>query len=79
MARNSIEETGVNTLFLSLGTLRWYVVDSGKPYFAPIIFVPIEIVRRTARKYIVRSREDESLVNITLLEMLRQTFDVEVP
>ena len=79
IARNSIEETGVNTLFLSLGTLRWYEVDSSKPYFAPIIFVPIEIVRRTARKYIVRSREDESLVNITLLEMLRQTFDVEVP
>lgn len=79
VARNSVEETGVNTLFLSLGTLRWYEVDSGKPYFAPIIFVPVEIVRRTARKYIVRSREDESLVNITLLEMLRQTFDVEVP
>ena len=79
VARNSIEETGVNTLFLSLGTLRWYEVDSGRPYFAPIIFVPVEIVRRTARKYIVRSREDESLVNITLLEMLRQTFDIEVP
>ena len=79
IARNSIEETGANTLFLSLGTLRWYEVDSAKPYFAPIIFVPVEIVRRAARKYIVRSRDDESLVNITLLEMLRQTFDVEVP
>lgn len=79
IARNSIEETGANTLFLSLGTLRWYEVDFNKPYFAPILFVPIEIVRRAARKYIVRSRDDESLINITLLEMLRQVFDIEVP
>jgi superfamily I DNA and/or RNA helicase len=79
IARNSIEETGANTLFLSLGTLRWFEADSAKPYFAPIMFVPIEIVRRVARKYIVRSRDDESIVNITLLEMLRQTFDLEVP
>ena len=79
IARNSIEETGANSLFLSLGTLRWFEADSAKPYFAPIMFVPIEIVRRVARKYIVRSRDDESIVNITLLEMLRQTFDLEVP
>ena len=78
-ARNSIEETGANTLFLSLGTLRWFETEGQKPFFAPIIFVPIEIVRHGARKYIVRSRDDESLINITLLEMMKQTFDLELP
>lgn len=78
-ARNSIEETGANTLFLSLGTLRWFENEGKKPFFAPIIFVPIEIVRHGARKYIVRNRDDESIINITLLEMMKQTFDLEIP
>lgn len=78
-ARNSIEENGANTLFLSIGTLRWYEEDSCKPYFAPIIFVPIEIVRSGARKYLIRGRDEECLVNITLIEMMKQIFDLEMP
>jgi len=78
-SRNSIEENGANTLFLSVGTLRWYEADSTKPYFAPILFVPIEIVRHGAKKYLIRMRDEESIVNITLLEMMRQTFELEVP
>lgn len=78
-ARTSIEENGANTLFLSVGTLRWYEVDNNKPYFAPIMFLPIEIVRHGARKYIIRVRDEEPLMNITLLEMLRQTFELQVP
>lgn len=78
-ARYSLEENGANTLFLALGTMRWYEADSNKPYFAPIIFVPIEMVRHGARKYIIRMRDEEPLMNITLLEMMRQTFELEIP
>lgn len=78
-ARNSLEENGANTLFLSVGTLRWYQMDDAKPYFAPVLFIPIEIVRHGAKKYIVRARDEEPLVNITLLEMMRQTFELEIP
>ncbi|MCQ2257270.1 MAG: DUF4011 domain-containing protein [Bacteroidaceae bacterium] len=78
-SRVSLEENGANTLFLSVGTLRWYEVDSEKPYFAPIMFIPIEIIRHGARKYIIRVRDEEPLMNITLLEMLRQTFELEIP
>ena len=78
-SRTSLEESGANTLFLSLGTLRWYEVDSNKPYFAPILFIPIEIVRHGAKKYIIRKRDEENLINITLMEMMRQTFELEVP
>jgi len=78
-SRTSLEENGANTLFLSIGTLRWYEVDSNKPFFAPILFIPIEIVRHGAKKYIIRVRDEESLVNITLIEMMRQTFELEIP
>ncbi|MCQ2247248.1 MAG: DUF4011 domain-containing protein [Bacteroidaceae bacterium] len=78
-ARVSLEENGANTLFLSIGTLRWYEVGGYRPYFAPVIFLPIEMVRHGARKYVIRLRDEEPMVNITLLEMLRQTFELEVP
>ncbi|MCR5312515.1 MAG: DUF4011 domain-containing protein [Bacteroidaceae bacterium] len=78
-SRTSLEENGANTLFLSIGTLRWYEADSNKPYFAPIMFVPIEILRHGARKYVIRTRDEEPLMNITLLEMMRQSFELEIP
>lgn len=78
-ARISIEENGVNTLFMSIGTLQWYETDSKRGFLAPILFLPIEIVRHGSRKYIIRVRDEEPMVNITLLEMLRQIFDLKVP
>lgn len=78
-ARLSIEENGANTLFLAVGTLRWYDEDGGRPLLAPLLFLPIEIVRPSARKYVIRQRDEEPVVNITLIEMLRQNFDVELP
>lgn len=78
-ARNSIEENGANTLFLSVGTMRWYEADDTTPFFAPVLFLPLEIVRHGARKYLIRLRDEEPLMNITLLEMMRQTFELEIP
>lgn len=77
-ARLSIEENGANTLFLAIGTLRWYEADDDRPYLAPILFLPVEIVRQASHKYIIRQRDEEPIVNITLIEMLRQNFEVEL-
>lgn len=78
-ARNSIEENGANTLFLAIGTLRWYEAGGQRPFAAPILFVPVEMVRHNAKKYIIRARDEEPIMNITLLEMMRQTFDLKIP
>lgn len=78
-ARNSIEENGANTLFLSIGTLRWYEDDSAVPHLAPIVFIPVEIVPKGPRSFTVRLRDEEPMVNITLFEMMRQHFDLDVP
>lgn len=78
-ARLSIEENGANTLFLSIGTLRWYEEGDSRPYLAPLLFLPVEIVRPAAHKYIIRPRDEEPIINITLMEMLRQSFDIELP
>lgn len=79
-AKVSMEENGSNTLFLTLGLLRWF--ESGlseKPRFAPIVLIPIDIVRNARNKgYVIRSRQEESQINITLLEYLRQDHGVDI-
>ncbi len=77
-SRVAMEENGANTLYIGLGMLRWYETPaSERPRFAPILLLPVEIIRKSARKgYVIRSREEETVMNITLLEMLRQDFGI---
>lgn len=77
-SRLSLEENGANTLYLALGLLKWYETPKSElPRYAPLLLLPIEIVRKSAQKgYVIRSREEETLMNITLLEMLRQDFGI---
>ena len=79
-SRTSIEENGANTLYLALGLLKWYETPSSeRPRYAPILLMPVEIIRKSAAKgYVIRSREEETMMNITLLEMLRQNFGITV-
>lgn len=80
-SRASMEENGANTLYLALGLLKWYETPSSeRPRYAPILLLPVEIIRKSASKgYVIRSREEDALMNITLLEMLRQNFGISVP
>jgi hypothetical protein len=80
-ARLSLEENGANTLYLCLGLLKWYETrTSEQPRFAPLLLFPVEIIRKSALKgFVIRSREEETVLNITLLEMLRQDFKINIP
>ncbi len=79
-SRLSLEENGANTLYLAVGLLKWFETPSStRPRFAPIILLPIEIIRKSAAKgYIIRSRDEDTTLNITLLEMLRQDFGIGI-
>ena len=77
-ARLSLEENGANTLYLAIGLLRWYQTEvSERPLYAPIVLLPVEMVRKVStRSFVLRSRDEEPVFNITLLEMLRQDFGI---
>lgn len=79
-ARHALEENGANTLYLAIGLLRWYETPSSqKPRYAPIMLMPVEIIRKSVKKgFIIRSREEETVLNITLLEKLRQDFGLSL-
>lgn len=79
-SRDAMEENGANVLYLALGFLKWYETPaSQKPRFAPIVLLPVEIVRKCSRAgFVVRERDDEPQMNITLLEMLKQDFGIRI-
>lgn len=79
-AKTSMEENGASTLYLALGLLRWFEgKKSTTPRYAPIILIPIDITRKSASKgYVLRMRDEEAQINITLLEFLKQNFDIVI-
>jgi very-short-patch-repair endonuclease len=80
-ARLAIEEQGVNTLFLGLGMLHYVeATDSAQPFRAPLVLVPVQLSRRSARAgYVLRATGDDPLVNPALAELLRRGHDVQLP
>ena len=79
--KSSLEENGANTLYVALGLLKWYEEeDKSNAHYAPLIMVPIQIVRRSlALGYKISKREDdESLFNISIAEKLKAEFDIRI-
>lgn len=79
-AKVSMEENGSNTLFLSLGLLRWFESEmSEKPRYAPLVLIPVDIVRNVRDKgYIIRSRQEDAQINVTMIEYLRQDHGINI-
>lgn len=82
-ARTGREEGGANTLFLTLGMLMWSEDGTrghGGPFHhAPILLVPVTMTRTSVRSHFGLGRhDDETLVNPTLLQLLRDRFGVDV-
>ncbi len=81
-AKTSLEENGASTLYLALGLLRWTEgkkTENVNVRYAPIILLPIDITRKSANKgYTMRMRDEEAQINITLLEFLKQNYDIQI-
>lgn len=75
-ARLGLEEGGANTLYLALGFLRWAEDDRAeKTQLAPILLVPVTLTRQSVRSgYAVKRHDDETIVNPTLVQLLRENF-----
>lgn len=79
-AKTAIEENGSSTLYLAAGLLKWY--DKKTPNqvrYAPILLIPVEISRRSVNsRFTLKSREEETMLNITLVEFLRQEYETDL-
>lgn len=79
-AKTSMEENGASTLYMVMGLLRWFEDKNSKtPKYAPLVLVPIDIIRKSASKgYVLRMRDEDAQINITLLEFLKQNYDIKI-
>ncbi len=80
-ANTSVEETGVNTLFLALGMLRWYEADASQQVrLAPLVLVPVQLERTGAReRFRLRYTGDDLGVNLSFIEKANDDFGVTLP
>ena len=79
IAKTDLEDAGVNTLFIALGMLRWIPPEKGaKPVLAPIVLMPVKLVRKSVNDIRIAAIDDETLVNPTLVELLRSLFHITV-
>jgi very-short-patch-repair endonuclease len=80
-ARTSIEEQGVNTLFLALGMLHWQEADSSEePHRAPLILIPVELERSNVKeRFRLKYSGEELGSNTSLVEFLKQSFALQFP
>jgi very-short-patch-repair endonuclease len=79
-ARNAIDENGTNTLFAAVGSLEWRETEhSDRVFRAPLLLVPVELKRKSVLEgFSLRRIDEETRLNVTLMEMLRQHFHKEI-
>ena len=79
--RTMQEETGANTLYLSLGILEWQEDDvKGKVRHSPLILLPVELKKRAVGlRYSIVMRDNETVLNYTLLQKLTRDFGLKFP
>ena len=85
-AETSIEESGANILYLTLGFLEWYESrDSDTARLAPLFTLPVQLERSDldkksgAYRYTLQLKDDSLISNVTLREKLANDFDLILP
>lgn len=90
-AKTNLEENGATSLFLTVGLLHWQ--DDEEPenmkgwrrrrtktdHVAPIMLLPVEVIERQGGTgYSIHTTEDPLIFNITIFELLKQRFGIDM-
>lgn len=80
-AKTSIEERGVNILYLTFGLLKWTEQNNSNEFFlSPLILVPAKIsIESLASPYKLTLHEDEIVVNPTLIQKIYNDYSIIIP
>jgi len=79
-AKTSIEEQGINTLYLTLGMLKWKENGSLDIISSPIILVPVNLkIESINEPYILNLHDDEIVLNPSLVFKFENDFGVNLP
>ncbi|WP_442587480.1 DUF3320 domain-containing protein [Pedobacter sp. AW31-3R] len=80
-ARTSIEEQGVNILYLALGMLKWF--DTGNTETvrsAPLLLIPVELERSSAQeRFRLKYTGSDIGANLSLQAKMKADFNISIP
>ena len=77
--REAAEEAGASILYLALGFLKYIAKEDGMARYAPIVLVPVVLARAKGNEdYALAAGEEGHFVNATLLESLKQEFNIDI-
>lgn len=72
-------ELGTNPYYLTLGMLEWVDTQSKAKNLAPLILIPVELVRKNRfANFKVQYTDEEVEYNDALIEKLREEFDLDI-
>ena len=79
-AKTSIEEQGVNILYISLGMLHWYESESSREErLAPLVLIPVSLERSSAReRFRMKYTQEEIGENVSLQAKMKLEFNVAI-
>ena len=77
--KDADEESGAKILYLVCGFLKYVCKEDGQSKYAPLVLVPVGLTRSKGNEdFAVEATEGEFFVNSTLLEYLKQEFNIDV-
>ena len=80
-AKTLEEEQGISVLFLALGFLKWFESESSEvERYAPLIIVPVNLVRDDIRgRFKLELRDEDMQLNLSLQAMLESDHGLSLP
>jgi superfamily I DNA and/or RNA helicase len=78
-AKVSLNEQGVNTLYLATHFLRWQEKANSDEFYSPLILIPLSISQKgLSGSYEIQLMQDEFSFNPTLLYKFKQDFGLDL-
>ena len=80
--RTWVQESGINVLHAAFGFLEWREPHSQADCFAPLVLLPVELVKKRTRdglEFWVNGRDEEAEANLVLGEKLKFDFGIDLP
>lgn len=79
-ARDSIEEQGINTLYLALGLLEWRESDSSQETVrSPLVLMPVGLKYERNKPFVLERLEEDVADNAALRFLFERDFHLALP
>lgn len=76
----SIEEQGINTLYLTFGMLLWNDLNNNEKISSPIILVPVDLTQVSINEpYYLSLHNDEIILNPSLSYKFENDYSIKLP